>query len=118
MVGSWEIIVVGAGAAGAALAARSARKGRRVLLLEAGIDYRSAALPEEWRSPNPMTGLLSPTVGDYLWPELKATRTAEQEPYLYWRGRGVGGGSPGNGQIAIRPPMEDLEEGGKAGCPG
>jgi choline dehydrogenase-like flavoprotein len=118
MVGSWEIIVVGAGSSGAALAARSARKGRRVLLLEAGIDYRSAALPEEWRSPNPMTGLLSPTVGDYLWPELNATRTAEQEPYLYWRGRGVGGSSTVNGQIAIRPPMEDFEEWVKAGCTG
>jgi choline dehydrogenase-like flavoprotein len=115
---SWEIIVVGAGSSGAALAARCAARGRRVLLLEAGADYRSAELPEEWRSPNPMNGLLSPTVGGYLWPELNATRTERQPPYLYWRGRGVGGSSTVNGQIAIRPPLEDFDEWVKAGCVG
>lgn len=118
MADSWEIIVVGAGSSGAALAARSAGKGRRVLLLEAGHDFRSAALPAEWRSPNPMNGLLSPTVGDYLWPGLDATRTEHQEPYLYWRGRGVGGSSTVNGQIAIRPPLEDFDEWVAAGCTG
>ncbi|WP_028924065.1 GMC family oxidoreductase [Pseudonocardia acaciae] len=118
MAGSWEIIVVGAGSSGAALAARCAGQGRRVLLLEAGIDYRSAALPEVWRSPNPMNGLSSPTLGDYLWPGLDAARTEDQPPYLYWRGRGVGGSSTVNGQIAIRPPMEDFEDWVKAGCTG
>lgn len=110
--------MVGAGSAGSAIAARLAARGRRVLLLEAGIDYRSAELPEEWRSPNPVNGLLSPAVGDYLWPGLDATRTAAQDPYLYWRGRGVGGSSTVNGQIAIRPPMEDFDEWRAAGCTG
>ncbi|MEV0388873.1 GMC family oxidoreductase [Nonomuraea sp. NPDC050643] len=115
----WDIIVVGAGSAGAALAARSAERGRRVLLLEAGPDYRSAAMHEAWRSPNPVRALLDPTaVEGLLWPGVDASRTDKQAQAPYWRGRGVGGSSSINGQIAIRPPVEDFDDWAAAGCAG
>ncbi|WP_017612417.1 GMC family oxidoreductase [Nocardiopsis salina] len=115
----WDLIVVGAGSAGAPLAVRQAEKGKRVLLLEAGPDYRSAQMHEAWRSPNPAAALTDPaaTVG-MLWTGLDSSRTEAQQPAPYWRGRGVGGSSSVNGQIAIRPPMEDFTDWVALGCDG
>ncbi|GAB2831605.1 GMC family oxidoreductase [Streptomyces daliensis] len=115
----WDLIVVGAGSAGAALAARSAAKGKRVLLLEAGPDYRSAGMHEAWRSPNPAVALLDPTAAaGLLWEDLNSSRTDAQPQAPYWRGRGAGGSSSVNGQIAIRPPMADFEDWAGQGCAG
>lgn len=118
MAADWDVVVVGAGSSGLALAARLADRGARVLVTEAGADYRTATLPEEWRSPNPVNGLRSSTLNSFLWTELLAARTEKQEPSIYWRGRGVGGSSIVNGQIAIRPPAEEFDEWAAAGCPG
>ena len=105
---SYDIIIIGAGSAGCALANRLTEdKGTRVLLLEAGPDYRTI----EETPHDLLRTLLSLANHDWGW---KAWATPQRE-ILYARGKVTGGCSAVNASFAIRGVPADFDEWAAAG---
>jgi choline dehydrogenase-like flavoprotein len=116
----YDVIVVGGGSAGAAVAARlSEDPATRVLLLEAGLDWRANEAPWEVTTPNPIPIIHSREFQEkWQWPNLLSRRVAGQNAHFYWRGKGLGGSSMMNGQIAIRGVADAFDEWATLGCTG
>lgn len=106
MSGVHDVLIVGAGSAGCVLADRLSARGLRVVLVEAGSDLRAGNIPESISGESFFAALAEP---GRVWPNLTATRTAEQSPDTYLRGRGVGGSSVVNAMIGLWGEVDDYD---------
>ena len=93
-------IIVGAGSAGCVLANRLSADGTRMItLLDDGPPLLPDQVPAGIDGPSFFDAMAEP---GRLHVDLMATRAAGIEPSLYQRGRGIGGSSAVNAQVALR----------------
>ena len=109
---TWDIVIVGAGAAGAVVAARASEDPHRsVLLLDAGPDYPLAAdLPDDLRDGHDNSYV------DHDW-GLRYTPVTDRRGDRFPRGRVTGGSSAVNTTIALRGTPADYDEWASLGNP-
>ncbi len=98
-----RLIVVGAGTAGCVLASKAARAGIEVVLVEAGPDYGTDALPED------LADGRHNSMYDHDW-GFRHRPTTIQTLFPFPRGKVVGGSSAVNTCIALRPQPYDHDE--------
>ncbi|WP_282628897.1 GMC family oxidoreductase N-terminal domain-containing protein [Empedobacter sedimenti] len=113
----YPIIIVGSGYGGAVAALRLCEAGKKVVLLEMGLDWGKAKIPfSSMKKPGKSAAWLrTKTIAPFLnifplKPLTGALDRLDYENIKIWVGRGVGGGSLVNGGMAVLPKKEYFEE--------
>ena len=117
MVGEFDYLIVGAGAAGSVLASRLTEEpATRVLLVEAGEDLTPGQEPADIRNIFPLAAFNE----QYMWPDTRVHwRTLNDSPAVpFPQGRLLGGSSSIMGMWALRGVPADYDEWVAAGAAG
>jgi 5-(hydroxymethyl)furfural/furfural oxidase len=105
VIDSYDTIVVGGGTAGCILAARLSEDGRRLALVEAGIDTPPGDVPADVRDAFPV----SYSNPRYFWPNLGAAGLVGGANKPFPQARIMGGGSSVMGMWALRGMPADYD---------
>ncbi|WP_407404515.1 GMC family oxidoreductase N-terminal domain-containing protein [Chryseobacterium sp.] len=111
------IIIIGSGYGGAVAALRLCEAGKKVCMLEMGLNWEKAGIPfSKMKSPGKSAAWLNKnTIAPFfnifpLKPFTGALDRLDFENIKIWVGRGVGGGSLVNGGMAVLPKKKYFEE--------